>query len=97
MNFLITPPSEIHDNAVMDPEQLEVAGAFVDELVSLGVLRLPPSHREVLLTAPLFAVPKPHQPGQWRVIADMLRGRQNECVGSDPVVLPRANHILDQM
>jgi hypothetical protein len=96
MHFLVTPPSGIHDNAVMDAEQLEMAAAFVDELVSLGVLRLPPSDREVLLTAPLFAVPKPHQPGQWRIIVDMLRGGQNDCVGSDPVVLPRANHMLDQ-
>jgi hypothetical protein len=42
-------------------------------------------------------VPKEGQPGEWRVIADMLRGGQNECMGNDPVFLPRTAHILDQM
>jgi hypothetical protein len=27
----------------------------------------------------------------------MLRGGQNKCIGADPVVLPRASHILDLM
>jgi hypothetical protein len=31
------------------------------------------------------------------VIADMLRGGQNECIAGDPVILPRITHILDQM
>lgn len=27
----------------------------------------------------------------------MLKGGQNKSVGSDPVVLPRASHIIDEM
>jgi hypothetical protein len=97
MNFLQTPAPQIHQNANMTPEQLKTAAEFVDELIGLGVLRLPPEERAVLLTAPLFVVPKPGQPGQWRCIADMLRGGQNENIGPDPVYLPRAGHILDQL
>ena len=40
---------------------------------------------------------KEGQPGEWRVIADMLRGGQNEFMGNDPVFLPMTAHILDQM
>ena len=47
--------------------------------------------------APLFCVPKEGQPGEWRVIADMLHGGQNACMASDPVFLPRTTHILSQM
>jgi hypothetical protein len=97
MNFLKTLPEMIHQNANMDEEQLQISANFVDELVSLGVLRLPKDVRDIVLNAPLFVVPKPGQLGQWQCIADMLRGGQNQCVRSDPVYLPCAEHILDQM
>jgi hypothetical protein len=42
-------------------------------------------------------VPEESQKGQWLVIVDMLKGGQNECVGQDPVFLPRLSHMLDQM
>jgi hypothetical protein len=97
MNFLTTPPEMIHQNANMDEEQVEIAADFVEELVSLGVLRLPKDAQDIVLNAPFSVVTKPGQPGQWRCTADMLWGGQNQCVGSDPVYLPRAEHILDQM
>jgi hypothetical protein len=97
MNFLKEPKREIHDNAHMDAEQLDVAAAFVDELHDLGIVLEPGEGEELLSNAPLFTVPKEGQEGQWRVIADMLRGGQNECIGADPVVLPRSAHILDLM
>ena len=97
MNFLKVPEPGLTDNTDMTEEQLIAAGDFVDELVSLGVLRLPPPDRRTLLNAPLFVVPKPGQPGQWRCIADMLRGGQNMCLGTDPTILPRANDILTGM
>jgi hypothetical protein len=97
MNFLKEPKHEIHDNAAMDEEQLDVAAAFVNELLDLGIVLEPAEGEEVLSNSPLFTVPKEGQEGQWRVIADMLRGGQNECIGSDPVVLPRSSHILDLM
>ena len=97
MNFLTTPPEGLPPNADMDEEQQAVAGMFVTELVELGICGWAPSDRPVLLNAPLFVVSKEGQPGEWRVIADMHRGGQNECMGNDPVFLPRTAHILDQM
>ena len=97
MNFLTTPPAGLRPNADMDEEQQAVAGMFVTELVELGICGWAPGERPVLLNAPLFVVSKEGQPGEWRVIADMLRGGQNECMGNDPVFLPRTAHILDQM
>ena len=97
MNFLQPPEPVHHPNAKMDETQKEVAVEFVEELMELGVLQPLPEGEEVLSTAPLFCVPKEGQPGQWRVIADMLRGGQNGCIGSDPVILPRVTHILDSL
>jgi hypothetical protein len=96
-NFLKTPPHLITPNAPMDDEARIAAGQFADELLSLGVVRTIEEGREVLANAPLFVVPKEGQVGEWRVIADMLRGGQNTCVGQDPVFLPRVSHILDEM
>ncbi|CAJ1936814.1 unnamed protein product [Cylindrotheca closterium] len=81
----------------MDEEMLEAAVQFVDKLVELGVLRSTDEGLTVLANAPLFVVGKDGQPGQWRVIADMLRGGQNDCVGQDRVFMPRIAHIVDQM
>jgi hypothetical protein len=97
MNFLQSPAPMIHDNAHMTTEQTQVAADFVEELLDLEAVKTPAEGRKVLTTAPLFVVPKEGQEGQWRVIADMLRGGQNECIASDPVFLPRISHILDQM
>ena len=96
MNFLRPPNPGSHDNAAMDAEQLAVAVAFVEELLDLRVLRCPETG-EIKANAPLFLIPKEGQEGQWRVIADMLRGGQNASIGSDPVFLPRLTHILERM
>ena len=63
MNFLKEPKREIHDNAVMDDEQLDVAAAFVDELLDLGIVLEPSEGEEVLSNSPLFTVPKEGQEG----------------------------------
>jgi hypothetical protein len=97
MNFLSSPKSKIHPNNPMDDEQLRISVQFVDELLDIGALGRPPNERPILTTTPLFCVPKPGQPGQWRVIANMRDGGQNEVVGTDPVYLPRVTHILEQM
>ena len=94
MNFLEPPQPGLTPNSEMTDEQLVAAGEFVDELISLGVLQTPPQDRATLLNAPLFVIPKAGQPGEWRCIADMLRGGQNMCIGNDPTILPRANDIL---
>ena len=96
MNFLVRPEAVIHENSPMDRDQLKVAQEFVEELVGLGTLVLD-EDGVVQATAPLFCIPKEGQPGQWRVIADMLRGGQNGAIGNDPVFLPRLLHILGDL
>jgi hypothetical protein len=88
MNFLVEPMPRLNPNAHMDSDQLDVAAGFVDELLELSILRTFTKGKEFMMNAPLFVVPKEGQEGEWRVIADMLRGGQNSCMGSDPVFLP---------
>jgi hypothetical protein len=95
MNFLAVPPPILVANANMTPEELACAVSFLDELISLGVLEL--AARELLNTCPLFIVAKPGQPGQYRCIADMKRGHQNDCCVSDPVHLTCPDDILPRM
>ena len=73
MNFMLTPKSEIVENGKMDPEQLATAVKFAEELIALGVL-FEQEEANVYNNFPLFLVPKPGQPGQWRCIADGKRG-----------------------
>jgi hypothetical protein len=49
----------------------------------------------MLANAPLFTVAKAGQLGQWRIIADMKNGGQNEHIGKDPTHLPQAHDILE--
>jgi hypothetical protein len=41
--------------------------------------------------------PSRGQPGQWRVIADMKKGGQNQAIDRGPVYLPRVDTILPHM
>jgi hypothetical protein len=95
MNFLIEPSGTLELNSDMDEAQLAVAARFVDELVSLGVLVK--ATEELRANGPLFLVPKPGQPGEWRCISDMKRGGQNACMGKDPTFLPRSVDILPRL
>jgi hypothetical protein len=52
---------------------------------------------EMLANGRLFCLPKPGQPGQWRILSDMKRGGQNAAVGLDPTVFPKSGMILDQL
>jgi hypothetical protein len=96
MCFLNDLPLEHTPNAEMDEEQLIIAEEFLEELVSLGVL-VPDEIGEMMANGPLFCLIKPGQPGQWRVLSDMKRGGQNDAIGADPTVFPKAGVILDQM
>jgi hypothetical protein len=95
MNFLVQPNGQLEFNSEMDDQQLEVASQFVDELVRLGVLV--EATQPILANGPLFLVPKPGQPGEWRCISDMKRGGANACMGKDPTYLPRAPDILPRL
>jgi hypothetical protein len=96
MNFLRNPSAGITPNSEMTPEQITIAAEFVEELVSLGVL-IPVKPGEMISNGPIFCLPKPGQPGQWRVLSDMRRGGQNAAVGADPTVFPKSGVILDQL
>jgi hypothetical protein len=97
MNFLTTPTTKFTANAPMDASQQAIAGAFLDELTSLGVVRRVAKGRQVACNAALFCVPKAGQPGEWRVIADMKTGGQNAHIGKDPVFLHQPEAILSQL
>ena len=97
MNFLKDPVAHLWDNSTTSPSQMEAGVAFVEELIALGVLELAPDDDPIMANAPLFVLPKPGQPGQWRVLANMKDGGQNAAIGSDPVYLPRVDTILPHM
>jgi hypothetical protein len=94
LNFLQTPPPACLPNYEMSDAERIIGGQFVDELISLGVLEAVPPHDPNLNTCPLFLVPKPGQPGQYRCIADMKRGGQNTCCGADPCHMTSPSDIL---
>jgi hypothetical protein len=96
MNFLRDPIRLIQPNSDMTDEQLDIAEEFLQELVSLGVLDEVDT-AAVLTNFPIFCLPKPGQPGQWRVLADMQKGLQNEAIGADPTVFPKTLYILEQL
>ena len=92
MNFVSYPPQQetLVPNGDFDEETLPIAVAFVEELMSLGVL-VPAS--QLKATAPIFVIPKAGQPGQWRVIANLKEGGQNDYMAPDPVHLPRSREL----
>jgi hypothetical protein len=97
MNFLTEPDEGILQNAPMTEEQMEIAAEFIDELQLIGVFEPILEGYDMKANCPLFAVAKPGQPGQWRIIADMKNGGQNAHVRKDPVHLPQAKGILENL
>ena len=96
MNFLLDPATGLMENSNMDPEQLETAIKFTDELVELGVL-VEMEKSDLKNNFPLFLVPKPGQPGQWRCIADGKAGGQNDACVSDPMHLLQPQDVLPRL
>jgi hypothetical protein len=96
MSFLVKPKRKLTPNSVMDEEQIVIAEEFLDELISLGV-QIEVAPGEMVANGPLFCLPKPGQPGQWRILSDMQRGRQNEVIGPNPTVFPKPDVIMEQM
>ena len=94
MNFMVQPTPGIVPNQDLEGEELKVAIEFVDELIKLKVLISPPPGCVVINTFPLFLVPKPGQPGQYRTIADGKRGGQNDACVADPCHMTSPDHIL---
>ena len=94
MDFMITPTPNISVNQDMDGATLDTASRFVDELIALKVLCLPPPSFTIVNTFPLFLVAKPHQINQYRTIADGKQGGQNDCCVADPCHMTSPDHIL---
>ena len=94
MNFMEVPTPGLIPNQVLKGPELDAAIKFVDELISLQVLILPPPSVTVLNYFPLFLVPKPGQPGQFRTIADGKAGGQNEVCVADPCLMTSPEYIL---
>jgi hypothetical protein len=95
-NFSRDPIALIQPNSDMTEEQIDVSEDFLSELVDLGAL-LEVDYEYVKTNSPIFCLPKPGQPGQCRVLADMKKGLQNEAIGSDPTSFPKTVHILEQL
>jgi hypothetical protein len=62
MNFMETPVPVLEENGKMTDSQLTIAVAFVNELISLGVLALVPHVVLRMNVCPLFSIAKPGQP-----------------------------------
>jgi hypothetical protein len=73
MNFLKEVERKLTPNAPVDADQIDAGGEFVDELIQLSAVEECPEDNPMVANAPLFIVPKPGQPGQWRVIVDMKK------------------------
>lgn len=97
MNFASPPEPGLHPNSPMDEEQQRVASEFVDELLAINAIVPSKPDHPTKTIAPLFCLPKPGQPGQWRIISNMKDGGQNRVVMSDPVYLPRSSHMVTEM
>ena len=97
LNIMQDPGTGVTPNGDMDAEQRLVAIDFFDELVDLSIVEESASPEGIRATTPLFVLPKDGQPGQWRVIANMKEGGQNDVSVNDPVYLNRPVHILEQM
>ena len=97
MNFMETPVSGLTSNQDLKGETLSTAVKFTDKLIDLGVLRKCNKDELVMNNFPLFLVPKPGQPGEYRCIADGKAGGQNDvCVG-DPCQMTSPDHILPHL
>ena len=97
MNFMVEPTPGLTPNQDLEGAELKVAKEFVDELIKLRVLIPPPPLCVVVNTFPLFLVPKPGQPGQYRTIADGKKGGQNEACIADPCHMTSPDHILSYL
>jgi hypothetical protein len=97
MNFMKTPEPGLEENAKMTESQIKIVVYFVSELISLGILVLIPICVLLLNSCPPFMVPKPGQPGQWRCITDIKKGRQNQACDADPVHMACPEDVLHQM
>ena len=85
MNFLVDIEAKTVENAAMKPTKLGVAGEFTAELLALKVLEKVPEGIQVHNNCPLFLVPMASQPENFRCIADMKQGQQNEACGANPI------------
>ena len=94
MNFMTPPVPGLVPNQNLEGPALVEAIKFVDQLVSLGVLREAQPSDNIINNFPLFLVPKPGQPDEFRCIADGKTGGQNDACVADPCQMTSPDHIL---
>ena len=98
MNFMEEPLAELVKNQDMVKEKTTVAVEFVEELIQLQILKKASEHGVTLKNNFLmFLVPKPNQPGEYRVIADGKAGHQNDACVADPCCMISPSHILPHL
>jgi hypothetical protein len=97
MNFMETPAPGLEENSKMTESRFTIAVAFVTELISLGVLALVPHGVLLMNVCPLFLVTKPGEPDQWRCIAGIKKGHQNQLCAAYPVYMTFPEDILPWM
>jgi hypothetical protein len=94
INFMETPDPGLEENGKMTESKLKIAVAFVTELIIFGALALVPHGVLLLNMCPLFLIAKPGQSDQWRCLADMKKGHQNQSCAEDPVHTTCTEDIL---
>ena len=94
MNLLAIPSSGSVPNQELKVPELTEAINFVDELTALKVLCRPPPSLKLSNNFPLFLVPNPGQPGQFRTIEDGNAENQNEVCVADPFRMTSPDNIL---
>eukprot|EP00957_Ditylum_brightwellii_P116317 8872289-Ditylum_brightwellii.AAC.1 len=91
------PDRKLTPNNTMNEHQKKVVAAFVDELIDLEALDEVPTGAKLMANEPLKVIPKPGQPGEWRVLSDMRKGGQNDHIAADMVHYPRVPDILPRL
>eukprot|EP00957_Ditylum_brightwellii_P074152 5634921-Ditylum_brightwellii.AAC.1 len=81
-NFMTYLSEKLTPNPPMTKEQWKVAAAFVDELVDIGAVQSILEGSKLYANGLLKVIPKPGQPGKWRVLSDMQKGGQNNHITS---------------
>eukprot|EP00957_Ditylum_brightwellii_P151693 11552017-Ditylum_brightwellii.AAC.1 len=69
-------------------EQHTVATKFVSELLVLDIVEPIAQGSTLKANGTLQVIPKPGQPGQWRVLSDMCSKFQNNHIAIEPVHYP---------
>ena len=97
MNFMSAPTGPLEENSSKTPDGMNVAAAFTDEILDLGVIAPVPAGMKLEAVGLIFCLKKLSQDEQWRLLTDMKRGDQNEHIASEPVHFFRPHDIRGRL